>query len=141
MNRMQKIACLFVVTIALAVIFSVAATMFLYVMIGMPGAQAGFAFLGIAGLGGLGPLVFKKDEGAITCDERDQVINRRAALAAFATAYLFVGLVCMLPFFVLGPNGSISVIWLPMIFMGAALVTFFIHSMAILIQYGRGGKS
>ncbi len=140
MNRMQKIAWFLVVTISLGVIFSIAATILLYAKLGMPKAQAGLAFLAIAGLGGLGPLVFKKDKGAVACDERDRIINRRAALAAFTIAYLFVGLACMLPFFVLGPDGSISVTWLPMIFMGAGLITFFVHSAAILVQYGRGTK-
>lgn len=140
MNRMQKIARFLVVTISLGVIFSIAATILLYVKVGMPRAWAGLAFLAIAGLGGLGPLVFKKDKGSATCDERDRIINKRAALAAFATAYLFVGLACMVPFFMLGPDGSISVTWLPMIFMGAGLITFFVHSVAILVQYDRGNK-
>jgi hypothetical protein len=136
MNRVQKTAGLLVVTISLGVTLSIAATSLLYVRLGMPRAWAGLAFLAVAGLGGLGPLVFKKDKGSVTCDERDRIINRRAALAAFTAAYLFVGLACMLPFFVLGPDGSISVTWLPMIFMGAGLITFFIHSAAILVQYG-----
>jgi len=141
MNRMQKIAWLFVVMVSLGVVFSIAATGLLYVKVGVPRAWAGLAFLAVAGLGGFGPLIFKKDKGPVTCDERDRVINRRAALAAFTTAYLFIGLACMLPFFVLGPDGSMSVTWLPMIFMGAGLITFFVHSVAILVQYGRGGRN
>ena len=141
MNRVQKIAWLFVVTVSLGVVFSIAATSLLYVKVGMPRAWAGLAFLAVVGLGGLGPLVFRKNKGAVACDERDRIINRRAALAAFTIAYLFVGLACMLPFFVLGPDGSMSVTWLPMIFMGAGLMTFFVHSVAILVQYGRGGRN
>ncbi|MHC4747996.1 MAG: hypothetical protein ACYS18_11885 [Planctomycetota bacterium] len=68
------------------------------------------------------------------------MINRRAALAGFGTSYLLVGLACMIPFFILGPKASISVIWLPYIFGGAGLSMFFVHSVAILAQYGRGAK-
>jgi hypothetical protein len=137
---MQKMAWLFVIITVLAVVASAVAVVWLYAEFGMPKAVAGLTFMGIAGLGGLGPLIFKKDSGKVTCDERDRLINRRAALAGFGMAYMFVGAVCMAPFFVLGPDGSISVTWLPMIFMGAGICTFFAHSVAILLQYGRGSK-
>jgi len=141
MNRMQKMAWLFVITTVLAVVASAVAVIWLYGKFGMPKAVAGLAFMGIAGIGGLGPLIFKKESGKVTCDERDTLINRRAALAGFGTAYMLVGAVCMVPFFVLGPLGSISVTWLPMIFMGAGICTFFAHSVAILLQYGWRGKN
>jgi len=134
-------AWLFVITTVLAVVASAVAVIWLYGKFGMPKAVAGLAFMGIAGIGGLGPLIFKKESGKVTCDERDTLINRRAALAGFGTAYMLVGAVCMVPFFVLGPLGSISVTWLPMIFMGAGICTFFAHSVAILLQYGWRGKN
>jgi hypothetical protein len=46
----------------------------------------------------------------------------------------------MLPFFILGPAATISVTWLPEIFMAAGLTAFFVHSVAILAQYGWRGK-
>jgi len=141
MNRSQKIAWLLVVTISLAVILSTAAIAVLYVKVGMPKALAGLGFIGVAGFGGLGPLVFKKDKRPVTCDERDKLINHRAALAAFGTSYLVVAVACMAPFYILGPHASISVTWLPMIFGGAALTVFFVHSVAILIQYGWRNKN
>jgi len=85
-------------------------------------------------------LIFRKDKGKVEFDERDHVINQRAALAGFGAAYMVVGLVCMIPFFVLGPKANVSVTWLPMIFVGAGLSSFFAHSVAILIQYGRRGE-
>ena len=140
MNRAQKMAWLFVITISVAVLLAGGAVGILYVKVGMPKALAGLGFLGIAGFGGLGPLIFRKDKGKVTYDERDGLINSRAALAGFGAAYMVVGLVCMIPFFVLGPKANISVTWLPMIFMGAGITHFFAHSVAILIGYGRGGK-
>lgn len=136
MNRVQKIAWFFVITISLSFVLSCIAVAILYVKLGMPRALAGLGFMGIAGLGGFSPLIFRKDKGKVTFDERDKLIKRRAALAGFGTSYLFVGLVCMIPFSILGPKASISVTWLPNIFMGAALSAFFVTSVAILVQYG-----
>ncbi len=140
MNRWQKIAWSLVITISVGFILSCIAIAILYVKVGMPKASAGIAFLGIAGLGGFSLLIFKKDKRQVTFDERDKLIKRRAALVGFAASYLFVGLACMIPFSVLGPKASIPVHWLPQIFGGAAISFFFTHSVAILVQYGRGGK-
>lgn len=140
MNRAQKIAWSLVITILFAFIVSGIAVAILYVKIGMPKALTGFAFMGLAGLGGFSPLIFRKDKGKVTFDERDRLIKRNAALAGFGASYLFVGAACMIPFSVLGPKGVISVRWLPYIFGGAALSSFFIHSVAILVQYGWRNK-
>ncbi len=142
MNRIQKMAWWFVIWISAGVILAAIATAVLHFVIGMPWAiaKAGLGFLGITGFGGLGPLIFSKDKGRVTCDERDTLINRRAAIGAFGTAYLVTGLACMLPFFILGPKATIPIGWLPMIFMAAGLTSFFVHSVAILVQYGRRPK-
>jgi len=139
MNRAQKMALLMAITTSFGFILSCIAIAILYVKVGMPKALAGLAFIGIAGLGGLGPLIFKKDKSKVTFDERDRLIKERAGLAGFTAAYLFVGLACMIPFSVLGPMASISVIWLPNIFGGAALSAFFVTSVAVLVQYDWGG--
>lgn len=138
MNRMQKIAWLVVISISVAVILSGIAVVILYFKYGFPKAAGGLSLLGITGICGFGPLIFKKDKGTVTCDERDIIINRRAALAGFFAAFFTLGLSCMLPFFIYGSDKMISVSWLPMIFMGSGLATYFTHSLAILIQYHRG---
>jgi hypothetical protein len=140
MNRIQKIAWSMVITISLALIVSGRAVTVLYTGVGFPKAFAGLGFMGIAGLGGFSPLLFRKDKGKVTFDERDETIKRRAALAGFAKSYLFVGLACMIPFSVLGPKTLVSVSWLPQIFGGAAISAFYVTSLAILIQYGRTNK-
>jgi len=140
MNKAQKIAWSLVIAISLGFVLSCIAVAILYVKVGMPKALAGLRFMGIAGLGGFSALIFQTEKGKVTLDERDRLINRRAALAGFGTSYLLVGLACMIPFFILGPKASISVIWLPYIFGGAGLSMFFVHSAAILVQYGRGGE-
>lgn len=140
MNRIQKMALFMAIVISIALLLSTIATATLYYLVGFPIAQAGLGFLGIAGLGGLAPILFKKDKGKVTIDERDQIINKKAALASFAAAYLVVGLTCMLPFFIMGPKASIQVTWLPMIFMAAGITNFYVHSIVILLQYGWKGK-
>jgi hypothetical protein len=133
---MQKIAWWMVIWISVGMVAAAIAVAVLYFKIGMPRAMAGLGFLGIAGFGGLGPLIFGKDKGKITCDERDKLINSRAAVAGFGAAFLVTGIACMLPFSLLGPEATISITWLPMIFGAAALASFFVHAVAILIQYG-----
>lgn len=136
MNRVQKIAWALVITTLTGLALSVAAVAIAYPRVGMPKALLGFAFMGISGLGGFSPLIFKEDKGKVTFDERDKLIKERAALAGFAAGCLFAGLACMIPFFVLGPKASVSVMWLPNIWMGTFLTMFFFNSVAILVQYG-----
>lgn len=136
MNRMQKIAWAFVISTSGAVVVSLIAVGVLYSYVGMPKALVGLSFMGIAGLGGLAPLLFGKEEGPVAIDERDQLFHRRAAIAGFTTAYMVFGLASMIPFFALGPNGVVPVTWLPMIFMGAGISHFFMYSVVILSQYG-----
>lgn len=140
MNRMQKIAWAFVISTSGAVVVSLVAVGVLYHYVGMPGALYGFSFMGLTGLGGLAPLLFKKDEGPVVADKRDRLFQRRAAIAGFATAYLVMGAACMIPFFVLGPNAVVSVTWLPMIFMAAGICHCFVYAVTILNQYGWTGK-
>jgi Predicted membrane protein (DUF2178) len=142
MNRIQKMAWWMAIWISAGVILAAIAVTVLFFVIGLPWsiARAGLAFLGIAGVGGLAPFIFKKDKGKVTCDERDRLINSQAAKAAFASAYFMTGLACMLPFFVLGPAATISVEWLPNIWMAAGFTAFLVHSIAILIQYGWRAK-
>ncbi|MCK4959377.1 MAG: hypothetical protein KAT00_08245 [Planctomycetes bacterium] len=137
MNQTQKMAWLIVLSILVGLVLSVTAVAVSATKYGFPRALAGFGFMGLAGLGGLGPVIFKKDPGPVAFDERDQLIKRRSALAGFAASYLFMGLACMIPFFVLGPKATISVNCLPYIFMGAGISTFFVTSVAVLVLYGK----
>ncbi len=140
MNRVQKVAWALVISTLGALAVSLIAVAVLYRYVGMPRALLGFCMMGLAGLGGLAPALIKKDEGPVAVDERDQLFQRRAAIAGFATAYMVFGAACMIPFFVLGPSARISVTWLPTIFMGAGISHFFVYSLAILSQYGWSGK-
>jgi hypothetical protein len=136
MNRHQKMAWMTVISISVALVLSLVVVGILVSYVGMPRAWAGLGFMGLAGLAGLAPLLFRKDQAAVAWDERDQLYQRRAALAGFGAAYMVFGAACMIPFFVLGPSAMIRVTWLPMIFGGAGLSHYLVYSLAILSQYG-----
>ena len=141
MNREQKVAWFIVINFTIAIIISLTAFVILYVRVGTPKAFVAIAFLGICGISGLSPLIFKKDKGAVVRDERDKTISLKAARAGFGSSYLFVGLACMLPFSIMGPNATIFVRWLPCIFMGACLTSAYVRSITLLVLYGRNGKN
>lgn len=141
MNRSQKIAWFLITVLSVTIVLTLAAFGILYARFGMPVALAASGFMGLSGLAGFAPVIFKKDEGAVDFDERDKLINMRSALAGFGFSFLFVGLACMVPFFVFGPQASMQVFWLPLIFGGAGITVYIVHSVAILVQYGRGGAN
>lgn len=140
MNRSQKIAWCLLIVLSVTIVLTLAAFGILNAIFGMPQALGAFAFMGLSGLAGLAPLLFRKKVGAVDFDERDILINMRAAMAGFGLSFLFVGLTCMVPFFVLGPMSSIKVFWLPLIFGGAGFTVYLAHSVAVLVQYGKGCK-
>ena len=140
MNREQKIALSFVVTTLAAMVASIFAILILYRRVGIPEALKGLAFMGLSGLGSLSLLIFKKEKGKVTFDERDKLIQKKAALAGFALAYLFVGLACLIPFYI-NRQALISVRWLPRIFIGGCITHFFFYSITILCEYGLGRKN
>lgn len=138
MNRIQKISWWVLLWFSAAVILAAIAIAISHFINGMPWstARAGLKFLGIAGFGGLAPLIFKKDPDKATCDERARFIYIKATLAGLAAACLITGLACMLPFFIMGADAMISVGWLADIFLAVTFTFFFIQSVAILVQYG-----
>ncbi|MCK5226226.1 MAG: hypothetical protein KAQ89_05870 [Planctomycetes bacterium] len=136
MKRIQKIAMFMFAALTFALIVSAVAVAIIYTKYGFPKALAGLGFMGIAGIGGLAQLFFKKDPEKVEYDERDQYIQSRAALAGFATAYLVVGIATIGPFIILGPNEPITTNWLPLIFVAAGITHFYVWSIAILAQYG-----
>ena len=83
---------------------------------------------------------FKKDKGAVTFDERDKMIEKNAHLAGFGAVYLFVILASIVPPFI-DSNAKIPTTCFPALLIGAAFCQAYAQSIAILIQYGRGGKN
>jgi len=99
-------------------------------------------FSPIFGLAVLVIIFFRKKHGQdkVNTDERDSYISRKALIAAFSSlAGLLIG-ACMIPPFIAGPTNSISVCLLPAFLYSLFVVFILAYSVAILVQYGWGGK-
>jgi archaellum biogenesis protein FlaJ (TadC family) len=89
---------------------------------------------------GIALLMRKQSPAEPKSDERDRLIKRNAVLASFISVWVLIAIATVLPLFVVGDSGSIPVILLPIINVGIVLGAMLVHSVAVLVQYGRGGE-
>lgn len=84
----------------------------------------------------------KQSPAEVDADERDNLIKKRAVLTSFVSVWILLYASSVIPWFVVGREGSIPVFLLPFINVGILLVVMLVNSVAILVQYGwRGEKS
>jgi hypothetical protein len=142
MNRAQKIAWFTLIVLASALGLSIAVFCVGYFILGQPahGAAAGFGFMGIMGFLGFTPILFQKDKAEVQCDERDVQIQRNAVVAAYATFWVLFVAAAMIPWFVTGPNGTITVNYLPWMVFGGMFVVMLVQALVTLKQYGWTNK-
>ena len=144
MNRAQKIAWSYLITVSIGFVLSILAVVILYTKVGMPKALSGFGLMGIGGFGAPAQLVFRGKQGKVQFDERDRLIHIRAWFAGYCASYLFFVIVCMSTWFAHGPKGTVSVNVLPLTVIGGLMALTLVHSIVILEQYGwrdKGEKS
>lgn len=137
MNRYQRIAWVNLIVIAATIIVTATAIAVEFHMRGY--STIGPFFVGILVLLKFTPYLFKKPQSpsGVVCDERDDLILRRAVLYAWSTFWwVFIGS-CFLLWFILGPENSVPTITLPLTALGGGLFLKIACSVAILIQYGR----
>jgi uncharacterized membrane protein YhdT len=79
-------------------------------------------------------IVLKKKSIERNFDEREKMVSKRAFMIAALGLFIFLLIVCFVPFFVVGGGNVIKVIYLPIIFNSTLLVTQFIYSMVVIIQ-------
>jgi len=85
--------------------------------------------------------IFKKQSPKeVESDERDKLIQLRAALAGSVSGWILLAAATLACRFAVGIKGNISVWTITLINMVAFLFAMMAYSIAILIQYGRGGK-
>ena len=87
MNRSQKIAWYNLIVILVSLILAGAAIGVLAAIFGMPRALGGLGFMGICGLMGLTPILFREKRGQLGFmgyDERDLLIFRKATVIAYS---------------------------------------------------------
>jgi len=141
---MQKIAWFNLIVIFLAIVLSVIAFSIGYFIFGLPANRAagGFGFIGIMGFCGLSPVLFRKDKNKAQFDERDTAIQRKAVIVAYSVFWLLFVAAAMIPWFIIGPNGTITTNYLPWMVFGGMCVVMLLQSIVTLNEYGwRGEKS
>jgi len=140
MNKYQKQARFTLIILGLALGLSVTAVLVLRFAVGMSwrASMAGFAFIGITGFSQIRPSFFKKDKRGL--DERDLLIKQKAMVAAYWSFWPLFVLAAMVPFFVYGPDGVVSVLYLCWMVFGGMYWVFLIYSIAILNEYGWKGN-
>lgn len=146
MHPQQKHARFNLIVALSAAIPSVLGFAVLFPLYGPRRAMAAFGFLGILGLWGFGGRFYRKSKEAptVTMDERDEDIKRRALVIAWAVQWLFLGLLCMGPWFVIVLRDGLEqmegtlVAYLPFIYMAVAVVHQAAWSIAVLVLYRKG---
>ena len=82
----------------------------------------------------------KQSPVEVESDERDNLIKKRAVLVSFVSVWVLLAVVCIVPPFIVGQDGSIPVWILSFINVGVLLFTLLVYNVAVLVQYGWGGK-
>ena len=136
MNKYQKLARFTLIILGLALGLSITAVLVLRFAVGMSwrASMAGFAFIAIMGFSRIRPSFFKKDKQGL--DERDLLIKQKAMVAAYWSFWPLFVLAAMVPVFVYGPDGMVSVRYLWLMVFGGMFWVYLIYSIAILNEYG-----
>ncbi len=151
MHPQQKHARFNLIVTLSAAIPSVLGYAILLPYVGPKRAIAALAFMGVCALWGFGNHFYRKqkDSPTVTMDERDEDIKRRAIVIAWAVDWLFWGLLCMVPWFVVAFRFGleqtqvpmIPVFCLPLVYMAIAWVHMSAWSTAVLVLYGKGADN
>lgn len=138
MSRLQKKAWFTLAVVSLALGLSLAAFGVGFFLFDLPAKRAvgGFGFFGIMGLLGLTPLLFGRHKEKVQWDERDQMIHRNAVVAGYATFWVVFVAAAMIPWFLTGPDGTITVNYLPWMVFGGMIIVELVQAVATLAQYG-----
>ena len=82
----------------------------------------------------------KQSPKEVDSDERDRLIKLRAALVSFVSVWILLAVVTLTCRFAVGIEGAVSVWALSIINFVVFLAAMMIYWIAVLVQYGRGGK-
>jgi hypothetical protein len=76
----------------------------------------------------------------VSFDERDQLIHKKAVMAAYVVLWLYFLTACVIAWCIVGPHGSVSVNVMPLTLLGGLVIFTLAQGLASLIQYGWGVK-
>jgi hypothetical protein len=132
MSQLQKYAWFNLAVFGLAVVVYLS-------LVPIMGPIPAFCAFGVCGLWGFGPAIVRRNRpGKIVWDERENAIWLKSGRIAFATFWVVFVIAAMIPWFILGPKGTISVNALPgYVFLGMGTI-WVTQSLAVIIQYRRG---
>jgi len=90
----------------------------------------------------LAPAVVQKihESKKVHADERDLLIYKNGAVAAHVVLWLYFAVACLVAWWLVGPEGMVSVNVMPLVLIGAVTLFLLVEYLAAFIQYGRGGK-
>jgi len=95
--------------------------------------------LGLCGLLGFGPLFYRKRSSEVVMDERDLLIEKRAALIGYSVFWVvYVLLASLFAPMVFGKAGSIPVLVVQWSVFYALILFLGVKSLATLVQYTKG---
>lgn len=133
MTSLQKYAWYNLGVICVAGVCVVAAYPFL--------GNRAMGFLGLLGLIGLSPFLFRKKEGQVSFDERDRLIQLRATNLAYAIFWVgFTQLAAIGSMLIYGGDGSIPVKVVQMSVVVSLMLFLTAQAVAILVQYARDAR-
>jgi hypothetical protein len=75
----------------------------------------------------------------VVSDERDLLIYKNGAVAAHIVLWLYFAIACLVAWWLVGPQGMVSVNVMPLVLIGAVTLFLLVEYLAAFIQYGRGG--
>jgi hypothetical protein len=131
MSAMQKFAWFNLAVITLTIVVVLALVPFL--------GKAALGGCGFLGFLGFGVLFFRKKEGNVLMDERDQLIHLRSGILAFAIFWVVFALAAaLLSALVYGEDGAVPVWVVQISVFGGMMLVYAVQSIAILIQYAGG---
>ena len=134
MSKLQKSAWINLIAVSMCALVSGAGFSLLF-LLNARGIYLIFIFFIVGSLTGLGICKFyRKKSPEAGFDEREKMIYRRAFGMATYALTIFMGGICIIPFFVLGGQNVIKVYYLPLIFLSTLFASQFVHSAAILVM-------
>jgi len=76
----------------------------------------------------------------VQSDERDLLIYKNGAVAAHIVLWLYFAVACLVAWWLVGPEGVVSVNVMPLVLVGAVAIFLLVEYLAAFIQYGQGSK-
>lgn len=143
MNKQQKIAWFNLVGTLLCFAFGIYIGVEIFILRRLPEGFGRFWPLAVFCVLTVTSIVLvrrKQSPAEVDSDERDNLIKYRAVIASFVSVWILLAAVTTIPRFVVGIKGSIPVWLLAFINLGVLLGALLVYSVAVLVQYGWGGK-